>query len=102
MIAEHSYDWYAKPQERCQHRLHLLRLSQVRKIASQNQEVCLISQTSHGIADAVVALRGEMKIGYGGDSHRVLTFDVVVLPSASPYMVKGASCRALPHQFRLL
>ena len=62
MIAEHRHDRHANTQERRQHRFHLLRFTEVCDVAGQDQEIGLVAQPAHRLANAVVALWREMKI----------------------------------------
>ena len=72
MIAEHCNNRYTQAHEGSQHRLHLFGFTEIGNVAGQDQKIRFVAQATHGIADAVITLRGKMKIGYSGDSHGFL------------------------------
>src|SRR5512146_724570 len=70
VIAKHGDDRYAKADERVEQRLHFLGATVIRKVSGDDEQIGVIAHTVHLLADAVIVLGGEMKVGGSSYSHR--------------------------------
>src|SRR5580692_1001038 len=69
MIAQHNNRWNSQAHENVEQRLHLVRLTIIREVAREQENVRITAHSFKLIFQLGIALRIEVQIGGGSDSH---------------------------------
>ena len=72
MIAEHGHHRHANAHQCVQQGLHFRGPAIVGQVAGNDEQIGLVAHSPHLVANAIVALRAEVQISSGCDSHQAI------------------------------